>query len=370
MDLKVLPEPRVPQHGRRVAAHQERLALLDPVVVVELVGVLVALDGALVDRVLPVVLAEGLERLGQLEEAVGDRVELGLPQQLLEAGVLHLDGVGGHDAGVGEAHGVAEALEVLAVEGPPEALPDQHVILARGHGQAAVAVHVGEVELAADGEGAVHLREHSLLVGGQVDNAVGDGEVDAPILDARGLEVLDLPLHKAHVGRGVAEGGGVLVHVLARDTQLVGGHVHARHLALLAHQGGAHVAVAPRAAAEVEDAQAVDPEGEGGAAAVVLGLDLLGHLLQDVLDGGVWGGRRAARGGLEVIGRLQNLPRRPHPSGIRWNGEPKAKRTSRAAGGMAGRMTQASWHPPRRSSSGRSRRRPQTPCRCRCSQRP
>ena len=54
---KVLPEPRVPDHRRRVAADEHGPPRLEAVVVVELVRVSVPRDRALVDRHLAVVLA-------------------------------------------------------------------------------------------------------------------------------------------------------------------------------------------------------------------------------------------------------------------------------------------------------------------------
>ena len=59
---KMLPEPRVPDHRRRVAADEHGPPRLEAVVVVELVRVPVARDRALVDRHLAVVLAQRLQQ--------------------------------------------------------------------------------------------------------------------------------------------------------------------------------------------------------------------------------------------------------------------------------------------------------------------
>ena len=58
---KMLPEPRVPDHRRRVAADEHRSPRLEAVVVVELVRVSVAGDRAFIYGDLPIVLAQRLE---------------------------------------------------------------------------------------------------------------------------------------------------------------------------------------------------------------------------------------------------------------------------------------------------------------------
>jgi hypothetical protein len=65
-----------------------------PVVVVQPVGGLRARDGALVHRVLPVVLAQRFQQPRQLEQAVRDGVEARLAAHRLELGVAHVDGRG------------------------------------------------------------------------------------------------------------------------------------------------------------------------------------------------------------------------------------------------------------------------------------
>ena len=74
----------------------------------------------------------------------------------------------------------------------------------RAHGgrQAAINTDVGKVELAAFLERGEHRREHGRLVGRQIDDAVGDGDVDRGRLDARRAgEVLDEALQTVFNGQ-------------------------------------------------------------------------------------------------------------------------------------------------------------------------
>lgn len=231
--------------------------------------------------------------------------------------------------------------------------------------EAAVAVDVREVELAAGREDAVRLVEHRGLVGAQVDHAVGDDHVHRLVLDARGGEVFDVALDEAHVGCGVADGGGELVRVRARHVQLLVRHVQARHTSCgaararmgcgvclqvpcaravscvggsggkdvlrakrgrmrarlgarigraawrrrtrLANELARDVAVTARAAAEVEHAQAVNAERQRCATAVELGLDLLRNGLHDLNNVRVRPASCGAGARLEVLARLEHL---------------------------------------------------------------
>jgi hypothetical protein len=55
--------------------------------------------------------------------------------------------------------------------------------------KATIAVHIGEVELAADLERSIHLTQHGALVGRQIDDTVADREVVRVGLDARVREL-------------------------------------------------------------------------------------------------------------------------------------------------------------------------------------
>ena len=83
------------------------------------------------------------------------------------------------------AYLVADAPEVFHVQGPSEALAQHHVVAPHGVGEPPVAVHVAEVELAAGLEGHEAPRHDGLLVGAQVDDAVGDDQVHGVRLHAQ-----------------------------------------------------------------------------------------------------------------------------------------------------------------------------------------
>mmetsp|Transcript_45287 Transcript_45287/g.142010 ORF Transcript_45287/g.142010 Transcript_45287/m.142010 type:complete len:277 (-) Transcript_45287:386-1216(-) len=219
VDLEVRVQPRHPalaEHRRRVAADQEGLALLQRVVVVQVVVVREAGDRALVDGELAVVLALGLQHARQLEQPVGDAVEARAADDVLELRVVDDDLLLGEHARVVKAglHGLAR--EVLDVHGTGDALAPEHLVGARLLREAAVGVDVAEVELAASGEHAVDLAEDARLVGGEVDDAVGDHQVEGLVLEPRLVEVLDVSLHERHVRLVVSELLAVLAGVLPR----------------------------------------------------------------------------------------------------------------------------------------------------------
>ena len=75
--------------------------------------------------------------------------------------------------------------------------------------------------------------QHGRLVRAEVDDAVGDDEVDRLLGHAALDDALDVALLELHVGGGVPEGLGVLVDVLPCDVQLPVGHVQPDHLGVV-----------------------------------------------------------------------------------------------------------------------------------------
>ena len=63
-----------------------------------------------------------------------------------------------------------------------------------------VAVHVGEVKLPAICKHPPGLSQHGVLVWGQIDDAVGDDEVDAGVSHAGRSQVLDVAVQEGQVG--------------------------------------------------------------------------------------------------------------------------------------------------------------------------
>ena len=166
-------------------------------------GARVSGENDLVDSKLAVVFTEGLNEPRELEEAVRDRVELGLSQEGLELGVVDFDGGGHEDPRVREPDLPGFALKVVDVHGAGDALPPEHLVLLDVNREPSVAVDVTEEELAAVCEDPVGLLEHPGLVGAQVDDAVADHQVLGLVLNAGLVQVLDVAL-----GAEQHQGGG------------------------------------------------------------------------------------------------------------------------------------------------------------------
>mmetsp|Transcript_21643 Transcript_21643/g.67077 ORF Transcript_21643/g.67077 Transcript_21643/m.67077 type:complete len:326 (-) Transcript_21643:210-1187(-) len=269
-ELKVLAEARAVQHVPRVPADGEDLALVHRVVVVERPRLRVRLNRAEVDDGLAIVLAVGLEQVGQLEEAVGRRRELDVRHLLLELLVVDGDGRRLDQPRVGKADALREALKVIPVQRARYALAPQHLVLTQCLGHAARRVHVGEEELAARLEQPVHLLEHARLVRAEVEHAVGNDHVDGGGLELKLVKLLDVARQEARILLAEAKLCAVPLLGAARNLELRIGHVDADALARLADELREHVHVAPRAAAEVEHALPLQLVGRDDAAAVVL----------------------------------------------------------------------------------------------------
>lgn len=304
LDLEGLAVARVLDHRAGVAADLERLVGEEAVVVVKVEELVHTGDGALIGRDLVVLFAQILDLVGDLEGAHRAGEEREVLDPLGDLVVADDGAAGGHVAEVLPTDLAHQAAEVLDVHRAGDTLAAQHGVGCELRRHAAVGKNVGEAQLAAVGEHAPDLREHGFLEGGEVDDAVGDDDVDAAILDPKALEVLDVAVLELDVAGCVAKGLGDLVLVLLADSELVLVHVDADNLAGLANELGADEYVATSAAAQVEHGAALE-HGRNGAAATVEALaDLCGQLVDDGLD--VLGGAAAGADlGLEVARGLQ-----------------------------------------------------------------
>ena len=93
----------------------------------------------------------------------------------------------------------------------------------------------------------------------------------------------------------------------AGNLELLSSHVDAGDRPLLANERSHHVAVTARAAPQVQDAKALDPQRERSAAAVELLVDLVRDLVDDVQDARVRPASSRASRRLEVFRRCKNL---------------------------------------------------------------
>ena len=92
--------------------------------------------------------------------------------------------------GVGESLVPRELEKVVPVQDAAQAFAVQHRVVAHYGGHAAVGVDIREIQLAARLEQPQDSAQHHVLVRGEVDDAVGDDEVEALPLQPQGLQVL------------------------------------------------------------------------------------------------------------------------------------------------------------------------------------
>jgi hypothetical protein len=78
--------------------------------------------------------------------------------------------------------------------------------------------------------------EHRRLVGDEIDDAVGDDEVEAFESEIERFQPLYVALQEANVGTGVAEPVPMPFEMAVRDLQLLGRGIDPYHLAGFAHQ--------------------------------------------------------------------------------------------------------------------------------------
>src|SRR5690606_14921175 len=173
---------------------------------------------------------------------------------------------------------------------------------------------VGHLQASAGAQHAEGFGEDLVLVGAEVDDAVGDDDVDGRVRDG---EMLDLAEAELDVG------GPDLLGVAAGERDHLGGHVNAVDAAGLADHLRGEEAVDAAAGAEVEDDLAAFERGDGGGVAAAEG-DIgdggaevadIGVLveLRDVGDGGLVGFAAAAgvagRGVAAGVGAGDDLDR-------------------------------------------------------------
>ena len=310
VNLEVGCEPRgalLSEHRCGVSAHEEGLALLELVVVVQSIGIGVTLNGSLVHRELAVILAFGLKHAGKLEESVGDRVEACLSADLCKLGVGDQDLCNIKNAGVSEANVARLALKVLLVHRPCNTFAPEHLVVLHGLGKASVAVDVREVEFTSGAECVVRALEDSRLVGAEVDHAVADNDVDGLEGDARLNDLLNVSVVEFEVRLRIPKLRREVHDVLACNLNLLLRHVNALDRSVLPNQVRRKVAVATASRAKVQNVEALNAEGKRGAASVELLVDLRGDLLEGLQHHRVRAARGSAGRGLEILAGGEHL---------------------------------------------------------------
>ena len=265
-------------------------------------------NGSLVARGLPVVLVAIFQPVcfdgahgarGEAHEA-----EFGLERQIAHVNVVDDGAQVGFPPVLGH-----HATEVLDVQRAAEALAAQHGVVAQLIGNAAIAEHVGEVQLAAGLQHAVDLGEDLVFERRQVDDAVRHHQIDRVILDAELGEVFDEARAEIDVRDVEAEATRLFILVFAGDVELGVGHVDADDAAGRSYQLRKDIHVATHAAAQIDHGAALERGRDGAAATVEAVHDLvgdIGHHVEHVFGRRVGGA--AARVGFQVVGAGENAP--------------------------------------------------------------
>ena len=294
------------QHAPTVAADREQPAPFDPVVGVEHEALRLLRNAAAVAHRLAVVLAGGLQAV-DAEQPPGGGPEAQVAQARRQLRLGDRQRAILHQARIGESRIARQAQKVVPVEGAAQAFAAQHRVLRQRLRHPPVGIDVGEIELAAGAQQPPGLAQYRALVLHQVDDAVGDDEIEAARLQRQRLQVLDVPFQEGDVGAGMTEAFAVPFLVGARDRELFRSHVHPHHLALLAHQLREHITVLTRAAAQIQHPQPLQQRRDHQAAAVEAATHLRMHPgqrgahMRRHLAGG------AAGAGLEIVGAVEHL---------------------------------------------------------------
>ena len=112
-----------------------------------------------------------------------------------------------------------------------------------------------------------HSGQHGQLVGAEVDDAVGNHQIEAGGLQRQVAQAFQGSLQERDVGE--AKAFGVVIAVGLGHRQLLGGHVDPHHRAGLSHQLGKQVDVTTAAAAQIQHPGPVEQFRHHQAAAVV-----------------------------------------------------------------------------------------------------
>eukprot|EP00128_Syssomonas_multiformis_P013320 Colp12_sorted_trinity150504_noHs@10098 len=249
-EIEVRGEACFCQHVVRVAADKMRLSSNEDVVSVQFEGALAVGDGSLVHNSLAVVLAVRLEG-GQLEETVGGGEEADVSNNFLDLLVTDCDRRVIHQTGVGEAGLLCHVEEIVPIQGPREALSVQHGVLLQGLRDPPVTVYIAEVKLTTRFEHTEGLSQDCVLVGGKIDHAVGDDNIEIILLKTNIAEPFNIALLELDIWRLVSKGLSVEVDVLARHGDLLVSHIHANNSSIFAHEARRKKAVSTRARPQI-----------------------------------------------------------------------------------------------------------------------
>src|SRR5215510_14602193 len=147
-EIEMRGKARLGQHAPGVAADRKHLASLDQMMSIEFESVGLLRYRPLVDHRLAVILAGRLQSV-ELEQPVGRREELRLAELRPHRRVLDRDGTPRDKARVEETGLLGERQEVVPIECAAQALAIEQGIGPGVIGEPAVAIDIGEIELAA-----------------------------------------------------------------------------------------------------------------------------------------------------------------------------------------------------------------------------
>ncbi len=149
------------------------------------------------------------------------------------------------------------------------------------------------------------LGQNRSLVGGQVNHAIRDNHVKTCIGQIQLIEVFQIAFDKTHIGFFEAKGIPVKLDVTVGNSQLFVRHIHTHHFTGLTDQSGKHIAILPRATAQIQDPETTQQRRGNQAAAVVFATHFRVYFCHDRLDGIGNTVNRAAGIRLQILGTLQ-----------------------------------------------------------------
>mmetsp|Transcript_3655 Transcript_3655/g.8101 ORF Transcript_3655/g.8101 Transcript_3655/m.8101 type:complete len:301 (+) Transcript_3655:289-1191(+) len=300
----MLCKPCLFQHVVRISTHGKNLPLLHVMMIIQSPSALKPGNGPLINHRLTVILAMGFQTI-QLKQPIGRRVKLQVlvPHRLhplLNLFIFHRNRCILHQPWILEPTPLGHILEIIPIQRPAQTLSPENLVLLQLLRNTPGRINIRKVQLSSRLQETMTRLQDRLLIRAQIDHAVGNDDVDTPILQTLDvIQFLDQPQMKLDVI--VPELLGVIRLRLPRHLQLLLRHIDSNHPSLRSDQLRGDVNVPSGPAAQVEDGHTLDFIGNAESAAVVFG----DHGRVDVGDGGadVRGGRGggAAGVGLEVL---------------------------------------------------------------------
>mmetsp|Transcript_1810 Transcript_1810/g.2168 ORF Transcript_1810/g.2168 Transcript_1810/m.2168 type:complete len:205 (+) Transcript_1810:218-832(+) len=186
--IKMFLKPRLLEHVVRITTDGENLSSLHVVMVVQGPPTLKPWNGPFIYHSLSIILTHGVKfGIIEFEQAVGGRIKFQIPRSRLCNSILHGLIINGNhrvidEARIDETTFLCKVVKVVPVQRATETFTPEHFIVPQLLCNASIGIYVGKIQFASRFEDSVTGFEYCLLIGAEVDDTVGDDDIDGIIL--------------------------------------------------------------------------------------------------------------------------------------------------------------------------------------------